>query len=182
MADFIKEFEILDKIEGGYTNNPKDRGKETYKGISRKSHPDWSGWKIIDSMKKAVNFPKNLDANKDLQNSVKNFYKKEYWDAISGDNINNQRVAGCVFDFAVHAGIKISAKLIQGLVNAKQDGDIGPKTLAAINNNPDPAEIVEDLTIKHLQYYAAICKKNRSQRGFFFGWTLRALSKLEEAA
>ena len=50
-------------IEGGYVDDPDDRGGETYKGISRKNHPAWEGWEIIDSMKEMEHsvFPENLE-------------------------------------------------------------------------------------------------------------------------
>lgn len=47
----------LDKVlsrEGGYINDPDDKGGETYKGISRKYNPDWKGWRIIDNTKKNI--------------------------------------------------------------------------------------------------------------------------------
>lgn len=51
--NFLKSYDILIKHEGGYVNDPDDKGGETYKGIARKFNPDWKGWKIID---KSSNF------------------------------------------------------------------------------------------------------------------------------
>ena len=39
------------KYEGGYVNDKDDRGGETYRGVSRRYHPNWSGWKIVDEYK-----------------------------------------------------------------------------------------------------------------------------------
>lgn len=40
------------KHEGGYANHPADKGGETYRGITRKHNPEWSGWKYIDEVKR----------------------------------------------------------------------------------------------------------------------------------
>ena len=48
---FKKALEHTLKREGCYANHGKDRGKETYKGISRKYHPKWPGWELIDEAK-----------------------------------------------------------------------------------------------------------------------------------
>ena len=65
MANFIKSYEITCKHEGGYSFDPDDAGGETYKGISRRFNPQWSGWKIIDYSDK-----ENLDNIEDLQTQV----------------------------------------------------------------------------------------------------------------
>ena len=62
MADFKKALTETLRHEGGYVNDPKDPGGETYKGISRKNHPDWEGWNIIDEKKILSSFPINLDS------------------------------------------------------------------------------------------------------------------------
>ena len=54
MANFDIEFEKLILAEGGYVNDHDDAGGETYLGISRKNNPNWSGWKLIDSIKKGI--------------------------------------------------------------------------------------------------------------------------------
>jgi lysozyme family protein len=51
MAHFKTAYALTMGHEGIYSNNPKDRGGETYKGIARKFHPSWEGWKAIDRMK-----------------------------------------------------------------------------------------------------------------------------------
>jgi lysozyme family protein len=51
MADFEIAYGETELREGGYVNDPVDRGGETHRGVARKFHPDWSGWKIIDQIK-----------------------------------------------------------------------------------------------------------------------------------
>jgi lysozyme family protein len=63
MADFKQAHSIVMNNEGGYANDPSDRGGETYKGISRNNFPNWKGWKLIDLHKLHVGFPQNLEAD-----------------------------------------------------------------------------------------------------------------------
>ena len=49
---FDNAFAHTQTNEGGYANNKADLGGETYAGISRKYHPKWSGWAIVDELKK----------------------------------------------------------------------------------------------------------------------------------
>ena len=62
MAQFEPAFEKTMKFEGGYANNPADRGGETYRGIARKIWPGWNGWPLVDAAKQKAGFPGNLAA------------------------------------------------------------------------------------------------------------------------
>src|SRR2546426_796362 len=63
MADFDYALTQLLKVEGGYANDPRDPGGETYKGISRVFWPNWSGWPLIDAAKSAPKFHERLSEN-----------------------------------------------------------------------------------------------------------------------
>ena len=80
MADFQPAFEKMIRNEGGYKlhNIASDRGGQTYAGIARNSHPNWPGWRFIDA--------NDLD-NAELTQRVREFYKAQFWDKISGDGI-----------------------------------------------------------------------------------------------
>jgi hypothetical protein len=75
MSDFNISYSITMGNEGPYDNDPTDVGGETYWGIARKYHPDWDGWKIIDSYKTKPGFPGNLKDNQSLKDSAKSLYK-----------------------------------------------------------------------------------------------------------
>ena len=79
MAQFEPAFQKTMKFEGGYVNDPDDRGGETYRGISRKHHPDWPGWGIL---KKAEENRYNIErriSDDALQAAVREFYQAEFW-------------------------------------------------------------------------------------------------------
>jgi lysozyme family protein len=133
MNRFDKYHEVIAKREGGYSNNPNDKGKETYCGISRVFHPDWAGWDIIDA-----NAPlKSNEVLKDAQLAqlVKDFYYNEYWLKSKADSFKENRVCLHLFDFSVNAGLSRAAKLLQKVVGAKEDGVIGPATIASVNGS-----------------------------------------------
>ena len=55
MADFNKAYKATMGHEGGYVDDPADKGGETYKGIARRYNPGWGGWKQIDPLFKIMN-------------------------------------------------------------------------------------------------------------------------------
>ena len=115
-----------------------DPGLETVHGISRKKWPHWSGWALVDAAKSDPSFPQCLLALPELMTQVEAFYKQYFWDAISGDALNAQDLANQVLDAAVNQGPEVAGELLQKAVNfvdncLKEDGEIGPKTVAAVN-------------------------------------------------
>ena len=123
MANFEKALELVLKNEGGYVNDPNDNGGETYKGVSRRANPQWSGWKIIDGYKKKYkDFEKKLDSDNELQKCVKSLYRSNYWNPIKGDDLVHQDMAEEMFDAAVNFGITKAIKLAQKTVGFEQSG------------------------------------------------------------
>jgi len=174
MANFNEAYASTMKAEGGYINDPDDPGGETYKGVSRKYHSKWGGWIVIDLLKHKPNFPKNLDEDKTLQQEIKNFYEINYWDKIQGDTIQDQDIAESIFDFAVNAGPRTSAKLAQISVQATPDGVIGPKTLKKLNTE-DKKTFLAVFALAKIGRYLKICETNTSSRKYFYGWVRRTL-------
>jgi len=143
MATFQIAYNITKKMEGGYANNPNDKGGETYRGISRKFHSSWAGWQWLDKQIQPIQYNKIFPR---LEPVVMAFYKKEFWDKIKL-NFMPQSVANQMFDWAVHSGRGTAARNLQSVLNKlgaklKIDGIIGNKTLAAIETFSD-AKIAE---------------------------------------
>lgn len=183
MALFKPAYKVVMQNEGGYANNPRDRGGETWKGIARKMHPNWIGWKIVDSLK-GSGFPSNLYAKADLQVYVEAFYKSEFWDVLRLDTVHNQAIANELFDTAVNMGTGTAAVFLQRVLNVtnrngaeyhdlKLDGNIGPVTLSALNNHPRPGDVLKALNCLQGEKYIAICEADPSQETFFAGWMKR---------
>lgn len=108
MASFDKAYKRIEKAEGGYVNDPDDKGGETYKGISRKYHANSEIWNIIDDVKKehgTKGINSILEQNDTLQKLIKNIYKTEYWDVFELDKLKSQNMANEIFDDAVNRGV-----------------------------------------------------------------------------
>lgn len=137
---FAPAYAIVKVNEGGYVNDPVDKGGETYAGIARKIFPNWQGWSIIDAKKyRYANgiIPVN-EKFPDLDFLVTRFYQ-ELWDKYRYGEISSQIIANLMFDFAVHSGPGNANKAIQRIVGVNDDGVMGSGTLAAINKANEQA-------------------------------------------
>lgn len=176
MADFQIAFAQTSVHEGGYANNVRDRGGETFRGISRINWPGWKGWPEIDAAKESG---KNLNAikNKKLDGLVADFYLDFFWRPLKCGDLENQLVAGEVFDTAVNMGPKVAAKFLQESANIlgqslELDGVIGPKTIAAVNAC-DPDDLLRLLNLMQGARYLEIVRRDPGQRVFIRGWLRR---------
>lgn len=146
MASFDIAYVLTHNSERGYANHKSDAGGETWNGIARRYHPDWSGWLILDKYKDKDNLPLSVvDKLKPLE---KEFYLVNFWWPISGPFIEDQEVANLLYDIAVNGGTERAARYLQhnlNLLNRRGrdypdivvDEDIGPKTLKALNAHLD---------------------------------------------
>lgn len=113
MSNFATAYNITMVIEGGYANNPNDHGGQTWKGIAQNMHPEWLGWAIIEAAKPQFDFPACLKRNTELENLVLEFYKEQFWDSLSLDLVNDQKIANELFDTGVNMGTGIAAIFLQ---------------------------------------------------------------------
>lgn len=166
MADFLPAFEAMIKNEGGYVLETieGDRGGQTYAGIARNMNPGWAGWALIDN-KSPV--PAQM---------VRDFYRLNHWNAIRGDQIDNQAIAQTIFDFHVNGGA-VASKLAQLVVGSTPDGMIGDKTIAALNAQ-DPQRFVMAYALAKIARYRDIVTRDRTQSRFLLGWINRALASV----
>ena len=180
--------------EGGYANRKKDRGGETYKGISRKYHPDWDGWEIVDMAKTrfdGISALKKGDVTpvlgkayqQKLEQLVRNFYYEKFWKRIRGDDIEyiaGEDVACETFDAQVNPTSGVNgAKLLQEAINrlggsVVVDGVVGPKTLAALRDI-EKGRLLDTMERLRALHYAEEVKSDPSQIVFLEGWLKRAL-------
>lgn len=160
--------------EGGYANDPADRGGETYRGISRRANPDWKGW---DLLQKHLPLRRGDVVNdRALYSAVTEVYWQKYFEANSFNRVKSRLVALQLFDFAVHGGY--SKTKLQTLLNQKfegvlkVDGIVGTKTIAAINACEPNAlsKAILDWRREHLQ---GIIERDPAQARFERGWNNR---------
>lgn len=132
MAVFEKAFTKTVAAEGGYVNNPNDRGGETYMGITRKNYPKLKMWATIDKLKNILSkrdLNSKLSKNEDIQKEVKEVYKKNYWTPLKLDLINSQRVANEFFDISVNCGTKAAIKSMQRTAGLVETGRMNTQTI-----------------------------------------------------
>lgn len=186
MADFNIAYKITSVNEGGYSNVSGDLGGETYRGIARNYHPKWDGWATIDSIKKANPFltRKELDARlaaiPELQTSVKNFFKVNFWDINWLDKFNSQDIANELYDTGVNFGPGRALKMLQEAVNFTRtdvtldvDGAIGNNTLNATNSHADTKLLFKGMNLLQGEAYIEAWRKNSIQEKFIKGWFTR---------
>ena len=167
------------KYEGGYANVEGDNGGETYRGISKKANPNWSGWAILDTLKPLRTGDK---LNHPLLNqAVADLYFEKYFKKLNLHILNSSKVASAIFDFYVHGGF--SAKKLQNILNERFltnlvcDGIIGVKTINAINN-VDANQLIQYILEWRELYLKQIVTNNSNQSKFLRGW-LNRLSQLK---
>lgn len=169
MANYKTAIQQTLKWEGGYVNDPKDKGGETYRGISRTFHPLWSGWVTVDTSKPL----KKGAIIKSLEPDVIEFYKAHYWDKIRLDEVCNDKVAGFIFDTYVNSG-NAGIKVVQRTVGVEADGIMGAKTIHAINNYN--GDLFEALKIARIAFFKSIVRNDNSKAKFLSGWLNRVAS------
>ena len=134
MADSTQPINDTIEAEGLYSNNAEDTGKETVLGLTRVADGNWQGWHIVDDQKKKPNFPYNLiDVKSVLIVLAIPYYKKKYWDAIKGDQINNQEEATRIYDMYVNKGEE-AIILAQRSLGIVESGHMDNITLNTLNN------------------------------------------------
>lgn len=166
MSDFAQAFESMILNEGGYVlhNVAGDRGGMTYAGIARNMNPQWPGWRVIDQ------------GGTPPADMVREFYRQTFWAPLRLDEVGDQAVARNIFDFAVNAGVKTSAKLAQVTVGATPDGAIGQRSLDAINATA-PEVFVLRFALAKMTRYRDIVQRDRTQQKFLLGWVNRTLKE-----
>lgn len=173
------------KWEGGYVNDPADRGGATNKGVTISTwkqcgyDKDGDGDIDVDDLK--------LLTNADVMNRV---LKPHFWDRWKADQIKSQGVANILVDWVWGSG-KHGIVIPQRILGVKPDGIVGDKTIAAINAaNPQELfdrifearkKFLNDITAASVEAYVRKVKRPvtlaeqmvKTNRRFLKGWLNR---------
>lgn len=103
---------------------------------------------------------------------AKDIYRKEYWDPLHLDHINNQAVASKVFDLAVNMGVVSAARFLQASCGVAEDGVVGPITIARANAM-DPVALLGSIRARAANRYQEIASANPALAGNLTGWLNR---------
>lgn len=175
--------------EGGFSNDPDDSGGMTLFGIARNKNPKWGGWPEVDKIIKVNNLnANNHDHWDDIARlckkikSVEDFYRTAFWNKMKGEEIFVNVVAQSIFDYGVNAGMGTSIKCLQKTLKLVDDGDFGPKTLAALNEYTMVNPLFRfhlEFTLRKIYRYNRIVDHTPSNEKYIFGWTSRAFENIE---
>ena len=159
LAPFVLEH------EGGFVNDPLDRGGATNKGVTI------AVWK-------AQGYDKDGDGDIDVADlkliteaDAIMIMKKNYWDRWKADRIKNQAIANTLVDWVWGSGAW-GIKIPQRILGVKDDGVVGIKTLEAINKQ-NPNKFLEKLYLARFNFLDGIVASNPSQKRFIKGWKNR---------
>lgn len=134
MADFETAYNRTNGVEGGYVNDLTDPGGETYDGISRRWHPGWPGWKIIDLIKSIdKDWRHKISTDTRLKNLKRDFYLAEFWTPLRLDELNDQDTANEIYDYAVNTGLSNAIKAAQRVEGLTETGKIDDVLIDKLN-------------------------------------------------
>lgn len=159
-ANFANSLAFTLKYEGGYSSNRKDPG-------------NWTGGKVgVGTLKgtkygiAAHSYPK-LDIKNLTLDDVKPIYEKNYWRPIQGDSLPFG-IDLATFDSGVMSGPARGAKWLQAALGVKQDGIVGPNTLAKARVS-DARDIVKKICARRTGFVRSL----KTFVTFGKGWTAR---------
>lgn len=153
-------FKATLKHEGGFVNHPKDPGGMTNLGVTRRVWEEWTGKKASEAEMRSLTPEK-----------VKPLYKALYWDKIRGDDLP-PGVDFVIYDFAVNSGPSRAVRTAQKITGTKQDGVIGPNTMAKIDAYCETYD-AETFVITYQDERLAFLQSLSTFSTFGKGWTRR---------
>lgn len=153
----------------GYVNDPDDSGGETNFGITRAVAME-NGYNGAMSV---IPYAKVME-----------IYKRQYWDKLRCDEIQNQMIAEEMFDTAVNCGPNTAGKFLQRALNVMNkdekvygditvDGGVGPitlRTLGAALAGGYANEIFKLMDGYQTERYSAICEADPKKEKYICGW------------
>ncbi len=166
---------IILKHEGGFVNDPADRGGATNLGITQQTLTEWRGVPV------SVDDVKNL-----TESEARDIYETRYLKKPKIDWLPFPHPQIFVFDMAVNHGPSRAVKILQKTINKAGfgtigvDGGMGPMTNnAATAAHEAMGNYFQNAMVEERKaFYEKIIANNPSQERFRNGWMNRANSFL----
>ncbi len=162
---------IVLKHEGGFVNDPADRGGATNLGITQATLSGWRGHQV------SVDDVRNL-----TESEAREIYETNYLKKPKIDWLPFPYPQVFVMDMAVNHGPGRAIKILQKTINKagfgpiSVDGGMGPATKAAAERaQEEMGNYFQNALVEERKaFYEAIMAKNPSQERFRNGWMRRA--------
>ena len=139
--------------EGGYSNRPTDRGRETNFGISINTYP-------------------NEDIRHMTRERANALLYRDYWN-YNGINTLPDDLGGMVFESAVNRGGPRTIEDLHRSLGIEPPGNIiGPTTHRRLAES-DIDQVRRDFTERMRNHYRNLATQDPTQREYFRGWMNR---------
>lgn len=168
MADFKQALKVVLSHEGGYVDNPEDRGGETNRGITQK---------CLDAFNSKRKYP-FFSVEKLSEADAAEIYREYYWNPLQCEHLDDQKLATAIFDLGVLAGVQSMVKNIQKALGIAVDGKMGPHTALSLQSEATLGSdaFLATLLRAYEHYFLLLAQANPSQKQFLQGWQNRVRS------
>lgn len=155
--------ELIER-EGGFVDDPEDRGGATKFGITHLT---------------LASFRKRQVSKDDVKNLSKEEAVEIYNYLFKTDKLNllPEFLHAPMFDFVVHSGPKNPIKILQSIVGVVEDGKLGPETAKACGRFM-PEDLLFALAKRRILFLIRLTQKAPGQIKFLAGWIMRVLEFL----
>lgn len=160
---YIKDF--FKRWEGGWANDPDDKGGCTMSGIT------------IATYRKYFGKEKTCEDLKQLTDTEwTKIFKEGYYNKMKAEQIDNPSIALLCTQMCWGSGPITAIKKIQNCLGCKADGIVGPITLGKLNG-PNPQYIFKRLWQMRYVWLCNIATQGNNKK-FLAGW-LRRLNDIK---
>ena len=115
----------------------------------------------------------DVDLSQATKDDLATVLRTLFWNVCSCDRMAGggaRGVALMVFNMAMVAGPGRAARLLQRLIGATEDGQIGPLTVSAMLSHTNHLDLIDKLAVADEAFFASLAQAGR----FLKGWDRRA--------
>lgn len=153
--------------EGGFVNDPSDRGSATRFGVTKATLSDWRKAPVTDEDVRNLSLSEARAILKDL-----------YLVKPGIIHLGSDIIRAAMLDFAVHSGPTAAIRALQRVLGVSVDGVLGPVTLHAANLKTGQWLALK-LNCQRLRLLGRIISKDPTQAKFAEGWCNRIAEQVE---
>jgi lysozyme family protein len=162
---------LIDRIiqrEGGFVDNPNDRGGATKYGITIGTLRDWRCAPVG-----------RADIETLTVGEARLIYRTNYFTASGFDQIPDPQLQEFLFDFAVNSGVAAATRALQRSIGVRDDGAFGPASLAALKAITNWGMLFYRMKCERYELLLRFIGSDAQEAVFATGWSNR-LDQFEE--
>ena len=156
--------------EGVFVDHPEDKGGPTKYGVTWRSYDAWRNAYNQANPEDGLTYPEDVrDITQEIAAKV---YLADYVVGPRFPKVANGPLLELLVDTAVHSGPGQAVKFLQRAVGTRDDGIIGPKTIAAARK-ANPRQTYVNVLDRRLRFIGEITQGNPGNLSFLPGWQSR---------